>query len=35
MLVVEIDGDVSEISPKNAEIEIRLCFEHDLIKVKD
>ena len=35
MLVVEIDGDDSEISPKNAEIKIRLCFEQDLIKVKD
>ena len=29
------DSDNNEISPKNTEIEIRLCFERDLIKVKD
>ena len=34
MVLVETDSDNNEISPKNAEIEIRLCFERDLIKVK-
>jgi len=31
VLVVEIDGDDSEISPKNTEIEIRFSFERDSI----
>ena len=35
LLVVGTDGDDSEISPENIEIEIRLYFERDLIEVKN
>ena len=33
--IVGADGDDKAVSPENAEIDIRLCFECDLIETKD
>ena len=35
VLIVGADGDDKAVSPENAEIDIRLCFECDLIETKD